>query len=118
MQRKIKSTQYLDYLHSKRCFVCGSSQIEVHHESLIPGFLGGRKKYNDFQGTCLCNQHHTERHHIGNEIFWEKHNVDPTKHILRLLEDYMNTVHPKKFTSMEAYEEELETVQETIYILS
>lgn len=62
-------------LKHKRCCICGRKG-EVHHVDTI-GMGGNRNKVDDsdYRKICLCRQHHTESHQIGNKRFEKRYKV-------------------------------------------
>ena len=65
---------------SKRCCVCGASQVDLHHVEAI-GM--GRDRTEVLQIgipiLSLCREHHTESHKIGQQTFLAKHHLQTIK---------------------------------------
>lgn len=59
----------------KKCCVCGRDG-EIHHEDAI-GMGNDRRTFDDsrHRKMCLCREHHTIRHQIGNERFQKMYKV-------------------------------------------
>ena len=90
--KKVKSESYLNFLSNKKCVISGSSSIDIHHESLLSGFRGSAKRYNDFQALPLDKDLHIGvRHLLGKEKFWEKYRVNPYEISEKLLIEYLST---------------------------
>lgn len=62
-------------IKNKKCAVCGKVG-EIHHWDAI-GMGNARTKFDDSlkRKICLCREHHTEAHKIGNAEFEKKHKV-------------------------------------------
>lgn len=62
-------------LHYKKCCICGK-QGEIHHWDRI-GMGNDRKKIDDSEHRkmCLCREHHTISHNMGNVEFEKKYKV-------------------------------------------
>jgi hypothetical protein len=79
--------RHLKFLRSLPCCVCGTHKaIEAAHirmGSLPHGkpTSGTSEKPSDRWAVPLCADHHQllpdAQHHIGEEAFWKKHNIDP-----------------------------------------
>ena len=66
-----RSVEYLDYIRTLGCAICGQ-QAEPHHAET--GGVG--MKCSDYKTIPLCRQHHDEIHRIGKLSFQRKYNVD------------------------------------------
>ena len=55
--------EYIKYIKSQACSVCGALEVDAHHMDFI-GMGGNRKKpsLKDFSCVSLCRMHHTEYH--------------------------------------------------------
>ena len=63
-------------LKNRRCAVCGRPG-EIHHVDAI-GMGRDRKRVDDhrrMRKICLCREHHTEAHKIGQPEFMRKYHV-------------------------------------------
>ncbi len=76
-----RSEKYKKFIRSKPCLTCGSSGSEHHHESLSGGGTG--TKCPDNESLPLCFECHNERHHIGRDTFFEKHELDYEVEVLK-----------------------------------
>ena len=85
----VNTKDYLKYIKSKHCLVCGSSPVDADHQDTI-GMGGDRKKQTIKDFTCipLCRKHHTERHNIGSFQFEHKHSLNLWKEAFYLLRGY------------------------------
>jgi hypothetical protein len=74
--------EYIKYIKSKPCSVCGSLEVDAHHMDFI-GMGGNRKKpsLKDFSCVSLCRIHHTEYHSLGHKKFTDKYNRDLWKEV-------------------------------------
>lgn len=116
-QFKIKSPKYLEFLHTKRCIVCGGHATDAHHEPLSLRFKGTRKKYLDFQAIPLCHQHHLYGIHDRPDTFWSEHNIDVRAMALALVEEYYEMLDERMFSAIVEYEKELELVQQAYALI-
>ena len=69
--------EYIKYIKSKPCTVCGDINVDAHHMDTIG--MGGNRKLptnKDYSCVPLCRKHHQEWHQIGNEKFREKYRED------------------------------------------
>ena len=68
--------RYLYYcLKAKKCCVCGKPG-EIHHVDTI-GMGNDRRKVDDseYRKMCLCREHHTMWHNLGDERFQKMYKV-------------------------------------------
>lgn len=113
-QRKILSERYLNFLGKKGQSVTGKRGIiELHHESIFRGFTGGRKKYNDYGAIPLTKGEHTDRHSFGLK-WWDDIGLKPTEVVIRLLQEYRDTLSPFSFKNDLEYEAEVNVVSELL----
>ena len=85
----INTKDYIKYIKSKHCLICGQSPVDPDHLEHIG--MGGNRKINslkDFSCVPLCRQHHTERHSIGFYQFEHKHSINLYKEAFNLLRGY------------------------------
>ncbi len=61
---------YLEYVRSSQCCVCGSSPAEAAHFPLTKAAGGG-----DEDVIPLCRECHSEQHNVGVTTFFEKYGV-------------------------------------------
>ena len=66
-----RSVEYLDYIQTLGCAICGQ-QAEPHHAET--GGVG--MKCSDYLTIPLCRQHHNEIHQIGKLTFQRKYGID------------------------------------------
>lgn len=89
---RVKSPGYLDFLSTKKCFITGSKDIDIHHESLLREFSGSLKNHNDFQALPLDKKLHIhKRHDKGKEKFWSDYGINPYDAAIGLLSSYLET---------------------------
>ena len=74
--------EYIKYIKSKPCSICGSLESDAHHMDFI-GMGGNRKKptLKDFSCVSLCRIHHTEYHSMGHRCFTDKYGIDLWKDV-------------------------------------
>lgn len=63
-------------LKERVCCICGKPHSDIHHiEAIGRGY--DRNKYDDSEHlkACLCRNHHTESHTIGQSDFMKKYKV-------------------------------------------
>lgn len=60
----------------RKCAICGLPNSDVHHADAL-GMGRDRRTFDDSENRkiCLCRNHHTEAHTIGNKEFQEKYHV-------------------------------------------
>lgn len=63
-------------INKKICCICGKPHSDIHHVETV-GMGRDRTKINDDDNKkmCLCREHHTEYHKIGQEDFEDKYHV-------------------------------------------
>ena len=81
---------YIKYIKSHFCMVCGKSPVDPDHLEAI-GMGGDRKKptLKDYSCIPLCREHHSERLSIGNIRFEKKHNLNLWKEVFHLFRKYI-----------------------------
>ena len=79
---------YIKYIKSKHCLVCGRSPVDPDHLEHLG--MGGANKggLKDYSCVSLCRQHHSERHDLGLRRFEEKYNLNLWKEAFYLLRGY------------------------------
>lgn len=73
-----RDRKYLDWIRSLHCVVCQGRPVHAHHE----GKRGIGIKASDYDAIPLCENHHRERHQIGQKSFWGS--TEPSAIIKRL----------------------------------
>lgn len=71
--RDIIDLDYLEWVHTQHCIVCGASGIEAHHVEVIG--MGGRNARDDHCVVPLCPNHHRGRfspHGADSDKFYAK----------------------------------------------
>ena len=87
-----RSEDYLAFIRTKPCLICGMPAIAAHQ----PMKMGGMsKKGHDSTAVPLCPKHHNgggvgESEHRGQKTFWDKHNIDIQREIIKLLTEYLH----------------------------
>ena len=84
----VNTKDYIKYIKSKHCLVCGSSPVDADHQEHIQ--MGGNNPQGikDFSCLPLCRKHHTERLDIGSFQFEHKHSINLWKEAFYLLRGY------------------------------
>ena len=82
------SSDYLKYIKSKNCLVCGSSPVDPDHLEHLQMGGSNPQGIKDFSCIPLCRKHHRERHDIGNFQFENKHYINLWKEAFYLLRGY------------------------------
>lgn len=95
--------KYLDFIRSKPCLVCGSTQnIEAHHEDGEIYKSGTSLKAPDLQAVPLCFDPYNPEggchrtYHRNPGTFWETYNINPLVAIINYINEYLTT-RPKGF---------------------
>ena len=85
----VNTKDYIKYIKSKHCIICGSSPVDADHLQHI-GMGGDRTKQSikDYSCVPLCRIHHTERHNLGTDRFEQEHNINIWKEAFYLLRGY------------------------------
>jgi hypothetical protein len=118
-RQKIKSSNYLTFVGSKRSLVPGTSGVvDVHHEGIFPGFKGAAKSYNDYQAVPLDHDLHLYGRHQNGYEWWSSVGVNPKLAVKRLLEEYKTAARERDFETPEDYENELEWVDYHIELIN
>jgi len=63
------SRDYLDFIRTKPCLVCGSETVDAHHLVIMGRGKSARSSYRHFSAVPLCREHHTLWHSPGNDDF-------------------------------------------------
>ena len=79
---------YLKYIKSKNCLVCGVSPVDPDHLEHLG--MGGANKggLKDYSCVPLCRKHHRERHDIGIKDFEWTYGISLWKEAFYLLRGY------------------------------
>ena len=85
----IDTKEYLKYIKSQHCLICGFTPVDPHHLEAI-GMGGNRKKQTpkDFSAIPLCREHHSDYHGMGLKEFNEHWRIDCWKEAFKLLRRY------------------------------
>lgn len=81
----VRDEDYLKFIRSKRCVVCGSDSPVPHHEPIRGTGIG--MKGSDLETVPLCNRCHQHRHAYGVHTFWQHQDVKLI--IIKLLSEYI-----------------------------
>ena len=93
MNIKKETKEYLSYVRSNVCLVCGATQVDADHLK-ARGMGGGAKRgthtgtLQDFTCVPLCRLHHTERHSLGLKGFQDKYKINLWKDAFLLLRNW------------------------------
>ena len=84
----MNTKDYIRYIKSKHCLVCGKSPVDPDHQEHIK--MGGSNPEGIKDWSCLplCRIHHTERHSIGSYQFEQKHSINLWKEAFYLMRGY------------------------------
>jgi len=82
-----RSKEYMEFIRTKPCLVCGHPNTVPHHEPLGRGGKG--IKAPDSQTVPMCTGCHIYRHQMG-ASFWEYNNIDPKMEIIKILTEFLN----------------------------
>ena len=85
----IDTKEYLRYIKTQYCLVCGKTPIDCDHLEAIG--MGNNRKHQtprDFSCIPLCRIHHSERHASGNVKFEKKYRINLWKESFILLRRY------------------------------
>ena len=79
---------YLKYIKSKNCLVCGVSPVDPDHLEHLG--MGGANKggLKDYSCVPLCRMHHRFRHDGGTEKFERRYKINLWKEAFYLLREY------------------------------
>lgn len=75
-----KNKEYEAWVKTLPCIVCNQEGVDPHHV--------WHARRNDYLCIPLCRPHHTEYHSIEWKKFEEKHNIDLSWEIIKLLIKY------------------------------
>ena len=84
----VDSKDYIKYIKSHYCIVCGSSPVDPDHLEHLA--MGGANKdgLKDFSCVPLCRKHHRKRHDMGMAKFEQVYMVNLWKEAFYLLRRY------------------------------
>ena len=80
----LRSKEYLAFVRSKGCLVCGRPS-DAHHAI---GRRGVGLKPSDYGTVPLCRVHHTDIHRLGKDSFQEEHSIDLAESVANLLHEF------------------------------
>ena len=86
------SENYLDYIRSLECVICGKSPSDPHHLDTA----GVAMKGSDYITVPLCREHHDELHSQGKATFQQLHGVDFYKEVVKFLVAWLEVQVDKK----------------------
>lgn len=68
---------FISFVKTFGCSVCGTSPVDAHHLDTI-GMGGNRKRdcEEDFSCVPLCREHHQQWHQLGDTDFYRKYNIN------------------------------------------
>jgi len=80
----MKDKKHIDHIRTLDCIACQGPGGDAHHV---------RNSYNAGMGMkpdgkyCLplCREHHTQLHVVGEDLFWEAHNINPYEQICKII---------------------------------
>ena len=88
-----RSKYYLDFVRRKHCLIHGCKRAACAHHVRVFGGGGVGMKVPDYYAVPLCGEHHNlgigSLHSIGEITFWEKHNIDIARVIMKLNHEWM-----------------------------
>ena len=76
MQKRWKSKKYLQWVASQQCLLCMYHECQAHHITIAEK-RGISQKVSDCWTIPLCYAHHSQLHHIGERLYWQKLGIDP-----------------------------------------
>jgi hypothetical protein len=77
--RRHRNKEYLRFVATKPCFVCGRKPSDPHHLRFTQARALGRKVSDEF-AVPLCRIHHRLVHRVGNEAaWWKEAGIDPVQ---------------------------------------
>src|SRR4030042_6190793 len=86
-----RDEEYLAYIRTLPCVVCGKIPCQAHHLS-----CGGKAlKCNDLETAPLCPEHHSELTNNGKKTFIEKYGIDWKTIRLNCLVGYIGKDRPE-----------------------
>jgi hypothetical protein len=75
--RRHRDKDYLKFVASQPCLVCGRSPADAHHLRFTQPRAMGRKVSDEFT-VPLCRTHHRDNHRFGDEVaWWGRRAIDP-----------------------------------------
>lgn len=80
-----RDKDYLEFVKSKPCIICGQTAEPHHVETAGKGL-----KCSDYKTVPLCRICHTYCHSMGKLTFQTKHLIDFKDKIISLMEEYIN----------------------------
>tara|TARA_Y100001963_G_scaffold20324_1_gene25906 strand:+ start:202 stop:468 length:267 start_codon:yes stop_codon:yes gene_type:complete len=84
----IDTKEYIKYIKSQPCLVCGSYPVDPDHLDAV-GINNNRKpSKRDYTCVPLCREHHSLRHSMGTRDFEDKYNINLWREAFKLLRYY------------------------------
>lgn len=84
-RQKIDSPAHEAFIRELPCMICGDATstecAHVSYADLRYGKFGRGKgqKEESVWVVPLCNQHHVDQHHVGEQQFWHAYHIDPCR---------------------------------------
>lgn len=80
-QPRERDRNYLAWLHTQPCCICGLVPVQAHHIRIgsigIKRETGMAEKSSDKWALPLCRYHHDESHKMHEREFWASYGLDP-----------------------------------------
>ena len=76
MQKRWKSKKYLQWVASQQCLLCMYHECQAHHITIAEK-RGISQKVIDCWTIPLWYAHHSQLHHTGERLYWQKLGIDP-----------------------------------------
>lgn len=108
----MKSKEYLSYIHTLPCIICGATPVQAHHLLRTPDeideeeacFLipkkhgrGMGRKSGDEWAIPLCPRHHAELHANGDETrYLQQMGIDGVKAAEKIFKKYKKSIYKSK----------------------
>jgi hypothetical protein len=83
-QKTYKNKNYLDFVKTKECLMCGISPVDPHHKE--------HANRNDFLSIPLCRGCHSEAHSYGCKRYEADNNKDYWHEIINLMAEFIGTI--------------------------
>lgn len=92
--KKRRSIEYLNFVRSHTCVVCGARGVDAHH-LIGHGQHGMNSKASDFLAIPMCRNHHSELHNQGWRN-WEDLYGSQWRYVAAMLLSYIDEKIPPK----------------------
>lgn len=69
-----QSKEYLAFIRTKDCLVCGKPGEPDHLEEIGMGNNRKKSSYRHFSAVPLCRRHHDQRHQLNLTEFYQNYN--------------------------------------------